>query len=257
MSATTAAPGRPERDVPGPGGSEQGPPAADPPWLPDDAVLLADRIRGLHRAGSRVLIGIVGAPGSGKSTLSAAVLAQLTTGPAPLAAALVAMDGYHLAQHVLDAAGLAEIKGAPQTFDAAGYVALLERITGARVADEVIYAPEFRRALEEPIAGAVPVGPEVEVVLTEGNYLLSDDRPWHRVGELLTEAWYLDVPEDLRIERLVSRHIAFGRTPEVSLERSTTGTDGRNARYVAQTRPRADLLIRPVLTAQPATSRQH
>ena len=240
MSTATTEHGRPE----------QGGPRAEQPWLPDDAEMLADRIRRLHRPGSRVLVGIVGAPGSGKSTLSAAVLAHLTSGPAPLAVALVAMDGYHLAQHVLDAAGLAEIKGAPQTFDAAGFVAMLERITGDRVADEVIYAPEFRRALEEPIAGAVPVGPDVEVVITEGNYLLAAEPPWHRVGELLTEAWFLDVPEELRIQRLVSRHIAFGRTPEVSLERSTTGTDGRNADYVARTKQRADLLIRPVIPAQ-------
>lgn len=256
MTAATAEHGRPERDEPESNARGPGRPPREPLWLPDDAELLADRIRGLHRPGSRVLIGIIGAPGSGKSTLSAAVLAQLTTGPTPLATALVAMDGYHLAQQVLDAAGLAEVKGAPQTFDAAGYVAMLERITGGRIGSEVIYAPEFRRALEEPIAGAVPVGPEVEVVLTEGNYLLSDEPPWHRVGELLTEAWYLDVPEELRIERLVSRHIAFGRTPEVSLERSTTGTDGRNARYVAQTRVRADLLIRPVLSVHPRSEQR-
>ena len=165
-----------DHDRPDPAGAA----AAEQPWLPDDAGVLADRIRALHRPGSRVLIGIVGAPGSGKSTLSADLISQLATGPAPLAAALVAMDGYHLAQHVLDTAGLADIKGAPQTFDAAGYVALLERITGDRHGDEVIYAPEFRRALEEPIAGAVPVGPDAEVVLTEGNYLLSDESPWHR-----------------------------------------------------------------------------
>lgn len=230
--------------------TDQGRPRAEQPFMPDDAAALADRIRALHRPGRRVMIGIVGAPGSGKSTLSAAVLAHLATGAAPLDAALVPMDGYHLAQHVLDDAGLAEVKGAPQTFDAAGYVALLERIAGSASSamGEVIYAPEFRRALEEPIAGAVPVRPEVEVVLTEGNYLLSDEAPWHRVRELLTEAWYLDVAEELRVERLVSRHIAFGRTPEVSLERATTGTDGRNARYVLATRARADLLIRPVVT---------
>lgn len=241
----------------GQGSSEPGPSAADQPWLPDDAEALADRIRRLHRPGDRVLIGIIGAPGSGKSTLAAAVIAQLAAAPAPLEAALIAMDGYHLAQHVLDVAGLAEIKGAPQTFDAAGYVALLERVADRRQDGGVIYAPEFRRALEEPIAGAVPVRPEVEVVLTEGNYLLSDEPPWHRVGELLTEAWYLDVPEELRIERLVSRHIAFGRTPEVALERATTGTDGRNARYVARTRPRADLLVRPVPSGSALRSEQH
>ncbi|MET3806991.1 pantothenate kinase [Nakamurella sp. UYEF19] len=218
------------------------------PVVPADAELLADRIRGLHRPGRRVLVGIIGAPGSGKSTLAAAVQEHLVHGPVPIPTALVPMDGYHLAQHVLDSAGTAEIKGAPQTFDAAGYVALLQRLVSARDhgRQEIVYAPEFRRAIEEPIAGAVPVGPEIEVVVTEGNYLLLDEEPWDQVKPLLTQAWYLDTPEDLRLERLVSRHIAFGRTPELALTRSTTGTDGRNAACVLATRSRADLLLQPI-----------
>ena len=220
------------------------------PWISYDPVALADRIRALHRAGQRTIIGLVGAPGSGKSTLAGAVLAELATGDPALRAALLPMDGYHLAQHVLDEAGLAEVKGAPETFDAAGFVALLERVAaavGSGTGAEVIYAPEFRRAIEEPIAGAVAVRPDVEVVLTEGNYLLSDEPPWNRISGLLTESWYLDVPEDLRVERLVSRHIAFGRTPKVATARATSGSDGRNARYVLRTRLRADLLIRPIM----------
>ncbi len=217
--------------------------ATEPHILPDDPALLADRIRSLRRGG-RLVIGIVGAPGSGKSTLAALVLDELTSGPDPVTAALVPMDGYHLAQHVIDAAGTAEIKGAPVTFDGAGYVWMLRRLVDP-VPGETVYAPEFRRAIEEPIAGAVAVGPEVEVVITEGNYLLVDEPPWASVAGLLTETWYLDVPEELRLDRLVSRHIAFGRTPEVALIRSTTGTDGRNAATVLLTRPRADLLIRP------------
>lgn len=219
-------------------------PAGAPPGvLSDDPVALAGRIRALRR-GRRLMIGIVGAPGSGKSTLAALVLAELTSGPDPVPAALVPMDGYHLAQHVIDEAGTAGIKGAPVTFDGAGYVSLLRRMA-APVSGETIYAPEFRRAIEEPIAGAVAVGPDVEVVITEGNYLLVDDPPWGSVAALLTETWYLDVPEELRLARLVSRHIAFGRTPEVARLRSTTGTDGRNAATVLATRSRADLLIRP------------
>ncbi len=217
------------------------------PILPADPELLARRVKGLRRAGGRVLVGIIGAPGSGKSTLSAAVLAALADGPDPVRTALVPMDGYHLAQRVLDDTGLAEIKGAPETFDAAGYVALLDRLMSPDPeSSPVVYAPEFRRALEEPIAGAVPVGPDVEVILTEGNYLLADQPPWDRVARLLTESWYLDVSEELRLERLVSRHIAFGRTPEVALERATTGSDGRNAAYVLATRRRADVLLRPI-----------
>lgn len=191
-----------------------------------------------------MIVGIVGAPGSGKSTLAALVLAELIAGPDPVAAALVPMDGYHLAQHVIDAAGTAAIKGAPITFDGAGYVSLLQRLL-APVPGETVYAPEFRRAIEEPIAGAVAVGPEVEIVITEGNYLLVDEPPWASVAALLTESWYLDAPEQLRLDRLVSRHVAFGRSPEVALARSTTGTDGRNAATVLATRSRADLLVRP------------
>ncbi len=217
------------------------------PTVAADPALLAERIRGLRRTGTRLLIGIIGAPGSGKSTLSAAVLAELDQGPDRVRTALVPMDGYHLAQRVLDEAGMAEIKGAPQTFDAAGYVALLNRLMSADLAGNgVVYAPEFRRSLEEPIAGAVPIGPDVEVILTEGNYLLADQPPWDRVAPLLTESWYLDIAEELRLERLVSRHIAFGRTPEAALVRATTGSDGRNAAYVMATRGRADLLLRPV-----------
>jgi len=146
-----------------------------------DPAELADRIRAMCRSGDRVIVGIVGAPGSGKSTLSAAVLAELAAGNSPTSAALVPMDGYHLAQRVLEEAGLAEVKGAPATFDAAGYVALLHRlIAGHGNPGEVVYAPEFRRDLEEPIAGAVPVTPDVQVVITEGNYLLADEPPWIR-----------------------------------------------------------------------------
>lgn len=213
------------------------------PVATDDPAQLAERIRGLRR-GARIIVGIVGAPGSGKSTLAALLLAELTSGPDQVNAALVPMDGYHLAQRVIDAAGTAEIKGAPVTFDGDGYLSLLRRLA-APAPGETVYAPEFRRAIEEPIAGAVAVGPEVEVVVTEGNYLLVEESPWGSIAGLLTEAWYLDVPEELRLDRLISRHIAFGRTPEVALTRSTTGTDGRNAAVVLATRPRADLLIRP------------
>ncbi len=216
--------------------------------LPADPLVLANRIRDLHTPGRRLLIGIVGAPGSGKSTLCTAIVDELASGSSPIPTALVPMDGYHLAQRVLDLLGIADIKGAPETFDGAGYVALLKRLSSGPDGDgrQVVYAPEFRRAIEEPIAGAVPVTPDIEVVITEGNYLLATDPPWNEINELLTESWYLDTPEELRVQRLVSRHVAFGRSPDVALLRSTTGPDGRNAAYVLDTRPRADLVLRPI-----------
>jgi pantothenate kinase len=147
-------------------------------------VTLADlvaRVRGLP---GRPVIGICGAPGAGKSTLAERLVTALGAD-----AVLVGMDGYHLAQVELARLGRTERKGAPDTFDAAGYVDLLRRIR--EQTDEVVYAPEFRREIEEPIAGAVPVRPEHRYVVTEGNYLLLAETPWRDVRTLLTETWFL------------------------------------------------------------------
>ena len=210
--------------------------------LPADPVLLAQRISALLAAAGtthRVIIGVAGAPGAGKSTFAAKVADAC--GPA---ATLVAMDGFHLAQRVLDDLGLAEIKGAPETFDADGYLALLARL--AREPDGAfIYAPEFRRSIEEPIAGAVPVPPSARVVITEGNYLLLDTPPWDRVRSLATEVWFLDTPETVRLEWLISRHVAFGRSPDSARDRAVHGSDGRNAALVLTSRDRADVILRP------------
>lgn len=208
--------------------------------IPADPAALAGRIRALvaERAistpGERVIIGIAGGPGAGKSTLAEAVAAAY--GPA---AVLVGMDGFHLAQRVLDDLGLADVKGAPGTFDAAGYLALLQRLRQPQPG-VTIYAPEFRRDLEEPIAGAVPVPAAAKVVLTEGNYLLHDGDPWAQVRDQLTEVWFLDVPESERIDRLVARHIRYGRTPQEARRRAVSGSDARNAAAVTRSRDRAD-----------------
>lgn len=204
-----------------------------------DPVLLADRIRRLLTDRERVIIGIAGAPGAGKSTLAEQVLAAF--GPD---GALVAMDGFHLAQRVLTVRDLGAVKGAPETFDADGYLALLERL--ARPQDgRTVYAPEFRRSIEEPIAGAVPVPPNVRAVVTEGNYLLLDSPPWNRVRSLVREIWFLDTAETLRVDRLVRRHVEFGRTLAAAQERVLRGSDGRNAALVTSTRSGADLILRP------------
>ena len=187
---------------------------------------------------ARVIVGIAGAPGSGKSTLASTL--RTAVGPT---AALVGLDGFHLAQRVLDRRGLTEVKGAPETFDAAGYLNLHARLRTP--SDGTIYAPEFRREIEEPIAGAVAVLPTAEVIITEGNYLLLDTPPWVGVRALATEVWYLDTPEELRIQRLIERHIRYGRSPEAARERATTGSDARNAELVLASRDRADVILQP------------
>jgi pantothenate kinase len=205
-----------------------------------EAVTFADLLERARNLGpERVLLGICGAPGAGKSTLAERLVKALGE-----EAVYVGMDGFHLAQVELERLGRTERKGAPDTFDAWGYVNLLSRL--AAPPDSVVYAPEFRREIEEPIAGAVPVRPEHRIVITEGNYLLLDDSPWHQVKSVLTETWFLAPDENLRRERLLSRHEAFGRTPEEARER-TLGSDERNAVVINATRQNADLVLKSVL----------
>ncbi|GAA0387027.1 nucleoside/nucleotide kinase family protein [Micromonospora gifhornensis] len=197
---------------------------------------LLARARTLADAGPRQLLGITGAPGAGKSTLAAQVVAAL--GPA---ARLVPMDGFHLAQAELHRLGRATRKGAVDTFDANGYVSLLRRLK--RKEPTSVWAPEFRRDLEEPIAGAIEVPPEVRLVVTEGNYLLVPQWPWDEVRSLLHEAWFLDLDAELRHRRLVERHVAYGRSTEEA-QAWALGSDEVNAALVTGTADRADLVVR-------------
>lgn len=194
----------------------------------------------LATCGRRQILGITGAPAAGKSTYAEQLAAQLTADGHQVA--LVPMDGYHLAQSVLETLGLADVKGAPDTFDGYGFLALLRRLKASP--DEQIWAPRFDRSIEDSIAASIGIAPEVTLVLTEGNYLLLDDAPWSTIRTLLDQCWYVEVPEDLRHERLEARHRAFGRSPEEAHQR-TYGSDERNAHLIAATAPAADAIIRP------------
>jgi pantothenate kinase len=206
-----------------------GPVAAVAEEYLDRAVRLAGR--------GRALLGIAGQPGAGKSTLAGSLLAGARA--RGVRAALVGMDGFHIAHRALTELGLVEVKGAPETFDVAGYVALLRRLRDPT--EELVWAPEFRREIEDAIQSAVPVRADVALVITEGNYLLLDG-PWRPVRELLDEVWYVDVPDELRRRRLAARHEFYGRTREQAWER-TLGSDERNARAVAATKGLADLVV--------------
>jgi pantothenate kinase len=176
------------------------------------------------------MLGITGPPGAGKSRLAARLAAEL--GPT---AALVGLDGFHIADAELRRLGLRERKGAPETFDRAGYAALLGRL-GTEAG--VVYAPVFDRALEDSIAAAVGIPPTAELVITEGNYLLH----WPDVRALLDEVWYLDPPADRRRSALVERHVAFGKTL-AQAEQWVARSDERNAELIAADRKSADLVV--------------
>ena len=193
------------------------------------------RASALAGAGGRALLGLAGAPGAGKSTLAQALVDALAG-----QAVLVPMDGFHLADPELDRLGRRDRKGAPDTFDAAGYLHLLRRLRD-RVED-VVYAPVFVREQEQAVAGALAVPREVPLVVTEGNYLLADGA-FAPVRGLLDETWFVDVDPVLRRQRLVARHVHHGRTPEQA-EQWVASSDDVNAELVVATRDRADLVVR-------------
>ncbi|HET9760645.1 MAG TPA: nucleoside/nucleotide kinase family protein [Nocardioidaceae bacterium] len=195
---------------------------------------LLDRARALMAEG-RAVLGICGAPGAGKSTLAARLAEAVGA-----AAVVVPMDGFHLHDDELARLGLSDRKGAPETFDVAGYVALLRRLHIET--DHVVYAPEFDRSREESIAGAIAVRPEHRLVVTEGNYLLHDAPGWATVRPLLDETWFVEQNERRRLERLVARHVEHGKPPDLA-ERWATVSDQANADLVARTRSAADVLV--------------
>ncbi|MFD3780615.1 nucleoside/nucleotide kinase family protein [Streptomyces sp. NPDC058612] len=186
--------------------------------------------------GGRSILGIAGPPGAGKST----VAAKLAEALGPDGAVVVPMDGFHLAGAELVRLGRVDRKGAPDTFDAAGYTALLRRLRepGAHP----VYAPAFDRSLDEPIAASIAVPAHVPLVITEGNYLLHDAGEWARVRPLLDEAWYLAPDDGLRIGRLVDRHVRHGKDP-AHARAWVVRSDEANARLIAPGRGRADLVL--------------
>lgn len=182
---------------------------------------------------SRALLGIAGAPGAGKSTLASALCTAVP------GSVVVPMDGFHRTTAELASRGWVAERGTPRTFDADGYVALLRSLRRGGV----VHPPAFDRSIEEPVPDAIEVSPDARLVITEGNYLLLDEPPWSSVRDLLAEVWFVEAPESERIERLVARHVEYGRTPDEARERAIRGSDAANAARVAATRSRADLII--------------
>ncbi|MEK0156213.1 nucleoside/nucleotide kinase family protein [Arthrobacter oryzae] len=193
-------------------------------------------LRARLASGNRILLGITGSPGSGKSTLAAGLHAVFGAGTA----VVVPMDGFHLGNAIINGTPLRQRKGAIDTFDVGGYLSLLQRL--ARRDEPVVYAPDFRREIDEPVAASIAVPASVPLVITEGNYLLADRPVWRQVRAELDEVWFMDTPPDLRLARLVSRHVEFGMDRPAA-EEWAAGSDEANARMIESTRPAADRII--------------
>jgi pantothenate kinase len=184
----------------------------------------------------RVVIGIVGKPGAGKSTLSEYLSKKI----AYPEMSVLPMDGFHMSNKVLVELGRLDRKGAEHTFDSHGFVSLLKRVR--EETQHPIYYPVFHREIEESIAGEGTVLPETRIILTEGNYLLYDKLGWEQVKDLLDESWVVTVNDDHRIARLIDRHVKYGRTREEARERSL-GSDEINAQLIESTFQRADVIV--------------
>jgi len=184
----------------------------------------------------RQLVAVVGAPGAGKSTLAEAVVEHLKLTGRKVQ--LVPMDGFHLDNRILSARGLLARKGAPQTFDAAGFLSMVQRL----VEGEDVIAPTFDRSLDISIAGAVEVPADVELLVLEGNYLLLDQPIWRELKQYWDLSVYLDVPVEELERRLIQRWLDHGLDPQAAQARAR-GNDLVNAKFIIENSLTADLSI--------------
>jgi pantothenate kinase len=196
---------------------------------------LLDRARAMVARPQRSILGITGPPGAGKSTLAQQLVDALES-----TAVCLSLDGFHLAQSELERTGKDHRKGAPDTFDALGYIALLRRLRNP--GEGTIYAPVFHREIEDSIANELAVHSSAKLIITEGNYLLVRSGSWREICGLLDEAWYLDLADDVRIHRLIARHQSYGRDLDTATARAL-GPDQRNAELIERDRELATLRV--------------
>jgi len=198
-----------------------------------DVAQAIERAAVMSRRG-RVLLGIAGCPGAGKSTLSESITSHVPS------TVVVPMDGFHMLNADLVRLGRRDRKGAPDTFDVDGYVSLLRRLRSQ--SGESVSAPRYDRAASAPVPDSIVVASGANLVITEGNYLLLDQPPWNAVRPLLDEVWFVDVDDAVRVPRLIARHIDFGKSPDEARE-WVMRSDEANAALVADSRGRADVVV--------------
>ena len=185
----------------------------------------------------RTLIGIVGKPGAGKST----VVEEISKKFGSKLVSIIPMDGFHLSNEELISLGRRDRKGAPDTFDVESFTSLIKRVKSDSNVDHKF--PIFYREIEASIADEGMVPKESKVVVIEGNYLFSEDHNWSQVYPLLNHTWFIEIKDEVRLERLIARHIRFGKTPEEAAAWSQ-GSDETNARFIDLTAYRAENIIK-------------
>jgi pantothenate kinase len=203
-----------------------------------DTTALAAEIMRRGNGVQRLVVAIAGAPGSGKSTIAETLRQDIAARGETVA--VVPMDGFHFDNRVLEARGLLPRKGAPETFDVAGFHHLLGRIV-AREPDVAI--PVFDRSIEIARAGAAIVTAETRIILAEGNYLLLDEQPWTGLAPLFDLTVWLDVPLEELERRLIRRWLKHGFAGGAARQKALFNDIPNAERVAAGSRP-ADFVLR-------------
>ncbi|WP_422047795.1 nucleoside/nucleotide kinase family protein [Shimia sp.] len=199
-----------------------------------DLEVLVAAIGAAPRKGARRVVAVAGAPASGKSTLAEEIAVRLSA--AGSAAQVVPMDGFHMDNQDLVDLGLLARKGAPNTFDAEGFVALAGQLSQGGV----LAYPTFDRARDVTIPGGGAVSADCDTVVVEGNYLLFDAPVWRALPGIWDVSVFLSVPEEELRRRLVERWLTHGLSQEQAVQRAEEN-DLTNARLVRSQRLRADV----------------
>ncbi|KAL2671415.1 hypothetical protein Neosp_014001 [[Neocosmospora] mangrovei] len=187
---------------------------------------------------TRVIIAIAGPPGSGKSTIAQEVARTVTALPGGPLITSISADGFHLSLDTLrtlpNSKELITRRGAPWTFDGDAVVELIRRLQSSP--DQIITAPTFDHEKKDPVPDGLMIGPEIQVCLVEGNYLLSNEAPWDAIAGLVDERWLVTVDQDIAIRRIANRHLKAGieNTMDKAVER-TLNNDMRNGDFVMRT----------------------
>lgn len=197
---------------------------------------ICNEVAQLSKTDGRLMVGLSGAPGSGKTTLARKVADRLVEDG--LAAVFIPMDGFHLDDRVLIERGRHAFKGAPDTFDSHGFVHAMKRLKSG----EQVVMPSFDRRREIAIAGAIVVEPETKIIVAEGNYLCFDQPPWDQLMPLWDLSVYLDVRRETLRERLVQRWLDH-KMPQDAAEKRADGNDMANADSVSKYRMETDLVL--------------
>ena len=200
--------------------------------------LLFEQIQSLLESqGPRSIIGIVGKPGAGKSTVVLEIEKKFT----PNEVSIIPMDGYHLSNEALIELGRRDRKGAPDTFDTAAFISLITKVKNSPQLDHRF--PIFHREIEASVEDEGLVPTSAKIIVIEGNYLFSDEHNWSGVFPLLDHTWYIEIDDEIRMQRLIARHIKYGKTPAAA-EAWSRGSDEANARFIEKTSHKAENKIR-------------